>query len=265
MRSLLMLALLSSPVIAAAAEVKVESNTLLRLPANTSLMVLERLEIADAGVLLIPATVNELRVGELRLGRDARIGIAPGEQAFRLEAKHAELAAGIQISAHGASGKVDKPATPGRNLSVRLEQVSLSGTLLVDVHGGAGAPGLPGLDGAAGETAGCLWGQAGPGSDGQNGSDGQTGAAGGQVRLEVPESFPVDALQVRREGGAGGLAGEAGRAGPGASPKGCLLYSSDGARDGRSGQPGQPGAAGREGSVNVVRFADQSGAVSRSE
>ncbi|AYC33834.1 collagen-like protein [Pseudomonas cavernae] len=261
MRSLCLLAALlaasCSPLVLADAEIQVASNTLLRLPTTTSLLVLDRLEIADAGTLLIPSTVNEVRVGSLSLGRDARIGIAPGAQEFRLEARHAELGSGSQISARGALGQAEKPATAGRNLSLRLERLSLD-DLTLDVRGGAGAPGHRGLDGAAGKTAGCLWGQASRGADGQSGGDGQPGAAGGQVRLDVPESFPVGALHVRLDGGVGGQAGEAGHGGAGGAAKGCWLYSSEGADGGRRGQAGQPGPAGREGSVNLVRFAEQS-------
>ncbi|MCY1279864.1 hypothetical protein D9M68_481340 [compost metagenome] len=254
MRKLCLLALFCSPLALADAQVSVAPHTLLRLPTTTGLLVLDRLEIADAGTLLIPSTVNEIRVGELRLGQEARIGIAPGEHEFRLEARRAELGTGSQISARGAAGSQQKPATPGRNLSLRLEQVDLA-DLTLDVRGGAGAPGYAGLDGAAGKSAGCAWGQAGRGHDGQDGGDGQPGAPGGQVRLEVPENFSADSLQVRLDGGAGGAGGVAGQGGRGGAAKGCWLYSTEGAGNGRAGQAGQPGPSGGEGRFNLVRFA----------
>ncbi len=256
MRSLCLLVALCSSLVQAQALVKVESNSLLRLPTTTSALLLDRLEVADYGTLLIPSNLNEIRVGELRLGRDARISIAPSAQAFRLEVVRAELGAGSHINARGATGSQQQPATAGRNLSVRLEHVTLT-ELTLDARGGVGASGHPGLDGADGDSAGCVWGQARRGYDGQNGGNGQSGAAGGQIRLEVPEAFPEQLLHVRMDGGAGGAAGEAGRGGAGGAAKGCLFYRAAGARAGRPGQPGQPGSIGNAGSFNLVRFGQE--------
>ncbi|MCY1531145.1 hypothetical protein D9M68_663630 [compost metagenome] len=253
MRSLSLLLALCSPMALAQALIEVESHTLLRLPATTSVLSLERLDIADHGTLLVPAGLTEIRIVELRLGREARIAIAPSEQAFRLEVARGEIAPGAQISARGAPGSSLKPALPGRTLSIRLENV-VTETLLVDARGGMGAPGYPGLDGADGKPAGCTWGQASRGHDGLRGGDGQAGAAGGQVRVEVPADFPAERLQVRLGGGAAGPAGKGGGAGIGGASKGCWLYSTGGARDGRPGQDGQPGTQGAAGTLNVVRF-----------
>lgn len=254
MRSLGLFALVCSSLALADSSVSVAPNNLLRLPGTTGLLVLDRLEVGDAGTLLVPATINEIRVGQLVLGRDAHIGIAPGGQAFRLEARQTELGAGSQVSARGATGTAQKPATPGRDLSLRLEHVQIA-DLTLDVRGGAGAPGHAGLDGADGEAGGCTWGQASRGDDGQNGGDGQAGAPGGQIRLEVPEDFDAERLTVRLDGGRGGDAGIAGLGGRGGAAKGCWLYSTDSAGNGRPGQAGQPGAVGREGALNLVRFA----------
>ena len=74
MRSLaLLLCLFAGPSLAAM-QVTVPSNTLMRLPVASSSLQLERLEVADQATLMIPATVTELRIGELLMGRDARIG-----------------------------------------------------------------------------------------------------------------------------------------------------------------------------------------------
>ena len=43
---------------------------------------------------------------------------------------------------------------------------------------------------------GCTWGRASHGHDGQNGGDGKPGAAGGRVRLEVPEAASLESIQV---------------------------------------------------------------------
>lgn len=253
MRSLLLLAALCSPMALAQSLIEVQSHTLLRLPATTSVLRVERLHVAEHGTLLLPTGLTELYVAELRLGRDARIAIAPGEQALRLEVVSGEIAAGAQISVRGAPGSFLQPASPGRTLSMRLVGVAAE-ALLVDARGGMGAPGYSGLDGADGKPAGCAWGQASRGHDGLSGGDGQAGARGGQVRLEVPQDFPLERLQVLLDGGAGGAAGHGGGAGAGGASKGCWLYSTAHARDGRPGQAGQPGIAGAAGNLDVVRF-----------
>lgn len=253
MRSLLALVALFSPLVLAEAVIQVESHAFMRLPANTSVLLLDRLEIADHGTLLIPSGLSEIRVAELRLGRDARLAIAPGDQAFRLEVAAGEIASGAQISARGSQGSAEQPALPGRTLSVRLQAV-VTENLLLDARGGKGAPGYTGLSGADGEAAGCTWGQASRGHDGLDGGDGQPGAAGAQVRLEVPADFPVQQLQVRLDGGAGGQPGAGGSGGQGGLSKGCWLYSTAGARDGKPGQAGRAGEAGQTGALNLVQF-----------
>lgn len=252
MRSLILLAALFSPALLAQTVIEVESHSFMRLPSNSSVLLLERLEIADHGTLLIPPGLTELRVAELRLGRGARIAIAPAEQALHLEVAQGEIASGAQISARGAQGTPQQPASPGRTLSIRL-QALVAESLLVDARGGAGASGYAGLDGADGQAGGCTWGQAERGHDGQDGGDGQAGAAGARVRLELPADFPEQALQLRLEGGAGGPAGKAGSGGRGLS-KGCWLYSTQAAGDGRPGQAGKPGAQGPAGAVDLLRF-----------
>ncbi|NVZ79751.1 collagen-like protein, partial [Pseudomonas gingeri] len=205
MRSLCLLAALCSPL-AYAQVVTVEANSLVRLPGNTSVLQLERLDVADHGTLLVPAGITRLSVGELHLGREARIAIVPSEQSFELRAGRADLGSGSQITARGAPGSYHKAPLPGRNLNLRID--ALSGPLLsVDARGGTGIPGYVGLDGANGEEPGCTWGQAGRGADGDNGGDGRPGAPGAQVRVELPRDYPAEQIKVQVEGGAGGAAG----------------------------------------------------------
>lgn len=211
MRKVLFLAALFSPMVMAET-ISVDTNSLLRLPGNASVMQLERLEVADYGTLLIPSSLTELNVGELRLGHEARIAIVPGEHELRLYAKRAQLGSGSQITARGAPGTYQKPALPGRNLNLQLQSLSAQ-ELTVDARGGAGAPGYFGLDGANGQAAGCAWGQAGQGTDGDNGGDGHDGATGAQVRLQLPRDFPAQQIKVRVDGGAGGPAHRPGMTG----------------------------------------------------
>ena len=253
MRKLCLLLALFAPVALAQGQVTVEPHNFLKLPSRAGSLNLDRVDVADYATLLIPAGVTELRIGELHMGREARLGIAPAEQTFRLEVQRGEIGTGSHITASGAAGSMSKPASSGRNLDLRFVNVQVS-EMTLDVRGGIGAPGHFGLAGADGDAAGCLWGDASRGWDGQPGGDGQTGGAGGQVRLEVPASFPVELVRVRLDGGAGGAPGEGGAGGHGGAGKGCLLYKADGAKGGRAGQPGRAGAAGSAGSIKVVRF-----------
>jgi hypothetical protein len=255
MRNLCWLALLGCSWAVADAQMKVEANTLLRLPASGASLLLTRLEVADNATLLLPASLNELHVAELHLGRDAHIGIAPSAQAFNLQVQSAELAAGSHISARGAAGTSKQPATAGRALNLRLGSVQLS-DLTLDVRGGAGAAGHNGKDGLAGESGGCFWGQATDGENGQPAGDGQSGAAGGQLRVEVPEDFPAQALTVKLQGGAGGLAGVAGNGGSGGAINSCLVYDAAGGSQGRIGAAGKSGDSGAEGSFKLRRETD---------
>ncbi|MGG2397657.1 collagen-like protein [Pseudomonas sp. SH1-B] len=253
MHKFALLLCLGAGVALADSQVKVPSNALMRLPVASGTLLLERLEVADHATLMIPASVTDLRIGTLLMGREARIGVAPSEQPLRLEVLDADVGAGAWISAKGAAGTYTKPATPGREINLKLHKLTFE-SLTLDVRGGRGAPGYAGLDGAHGKPGGCTWGQASAGYDGQDGTDGHEGAAGGNVVLEVPHYVEVERMQVLLDGGEGGAAGTAGRAGRGGASKDCLLYGVDGAADGNPGQAGHEGAAGRSGAVQVFRF-----------
>lgn len=252
MRRLCLLAALCSPL-AMAQSVSVEPHSLMRLPSNTSVLQLERLEVEDYGTLLIPSGLIEVKVDQLVLGHEARIAIVSGSQPFNLVVSHGKLGDGSQITARGAPGTYEKPPLPGRNLTLRIEHLDGS-ELFVDARGGAGSPGYVGLDGANGEAPGCTFGSAGKGYDGDNGGNGHDGAPGAQVRLELPLSFPAEHIKVNVQGGPGGLAGAGGKPGKGGASKGCIVYRADGGKAGRPGEAGQPGATGPAGAVTVQRL-----------
>ena len=252
MRKLCLLAALCSPL-AMAQSVSVEPHSLMRLPSNTSVLQLERLEVEDYGTLLIPSGLIEVKVDQLVLGHEARIAIVSGSQPFNLVVGHGQLGIGSQITARGAPGTYEKPPLPGRNLTLRIEHLDGS-ELFVDARGGAGSPGYVGLDGANGEAPGCTFGSAGKGYDGDNGGNGHDGAPGAQVRLELPLSFPAEHIKVNVQGGPGGLAGAGGKPGKGGASKGCIVYRADGGKAGRAGEAGQPGATGPAGAVTVQRL-----------
>ncbi|MFJ3482040.1 collagen-like protein [Pseudomonas sp. NPDC090202] len=247
-----LLSVLSSSLVMAQA-ISVEPHSLMRLPSNTSVLQLERLEVADYGTLLIPAGLTVVKVDQLVMGHESRIAIVPSPEPFSLQVKRGELGSGAQITARGAPGTFEKAPLPGRNLNLRVEQLNAD-LLSIDARGGAGSPGFVGLDGGNGKDPGCTWGSASRGFDGDNGGNGRDGAAGGLVRLELPQVFPDDHVKVNVQGGAGGVGGEGGRGGKGGASKGCLIYRADGAKSGKNGEKGQTGAPGPAGSVNVRKL-----------
>ena len=93
MRKLGLLVALCSPFVHAES-VKVDPNTLMRLPANTSVLQLEQLDVADYGTLLIPPGVTQVKIDQLHLGREARITIVPAERAIELHAAYANFEEG---------------------------------------------------------------------------------------------------------------------------------------------------------------------------
>ena len=253
MRSLALMLCLCTTITLADSQIQVPANSLMRLPASSASLQLQRVEVADHATLLIPAGITELRIGELMMGREARIGVAPSEQPLRLVVQSADVGVGAWISAKGAPGTYVRPATPGREISVKMHTLTLE-SLTFDVRGGRGTAGYAGLDGAHGQPGGCTWGSASAGYDGQDGSDGHPGAPGGKVTLEVPHHVEVERVQVLLDGGAGGPAGTPGQGGRGGAGKDCWLYGVKGAPDGNTGRPGREGSAGPEGALQVLRF-----------
>jgi hypothetical protein len=76
MRKLMLLAALAAPL-AQAESLEVAAHSMLRLPNKSASVHLQQLRVADSATLLLPATLTELKIDRLELGRDARIAIAP--------------------------------------------------------------------------------------------------------------------------------------------------------------------------------------------
>lgn len=252
MRKLILLVAMAAPF-AQAQSLDVASHSMLRLPNKSASVHLEHLRVADSATLLLPATLTELKIDQLELGRDARIAIAPSDDALHIEARSARLGEGSEISAPGAPGTYQRAARSGRSLDLRLHAVDAE-RLAIDARGGAGAPGYVGLDGANGQAGGCTWGRAGRGANGDDGGNGHDGAPGGRIRLSVPQDFPEDRILVRLDGGVAGKPGAAGKPGKGGASKGCLVYRTEAGASGRPGQPGQPGLAGAAGELILQRL-----------
>ena len=126
--------------------VKVQANSVMRLPKRAQELRLRRVEIGEDAALLIPLEVSVLRIEELHMAKNARIGVAPGEERISIEVVSGRLADGSIISAPGATGTFRQSAGNGRDLTLRLQAVEVE-SLLLDARGGVGAPGYDGLTG----------------------------------------------------------------------------------------------------------------------
>lgn len=65
--------------------VKVQANSVMRLPKRAQELRLRRVEIGEDAALLIPLEVSVLRIEELHMAKNARIGVAPGEERISIE------------------------------------------------------------------------------------------------------------------------------------------------------------------------------------
>lgn len=252
MRKLMLLTALFSPLVLADS-LSVAPHSVLRLANKASVVHLEQIDVADSATLVLPASLVELKVDQLTLGRDARISVVSADDPLRIEVTRAQLAEGSLITATGSAGNYQRAARPGRNLDLRLRALQAP-LLSIDARGGAGAPGYAGLDGGNGQAGGCTWGSASRGANGDDGGNGHDGAAGGRVHLVLPMDYPAEQIKVRLDGGAPGVPGAPGKAGQGGASKGCLVYRTEAGANGRPGVAGQPGMAGAAGELSVQRL-----------
>ncbi|MBF3359577.1 collagen-like protein, partial [Pseudomonas aeruginosa] len=105
--------------------VKVQANSVMRLPKRAQELRLRRVEIGEDAALLIPLEVSVLRIEELHMAKNARIGVAPGEERISIEVVSGRLADGSIISAPGATGTFRQSAGNGRDLTLRLQAVEV--------------------------------------------------------------------------------------------------------------------------------------------
>ncbi len=145
----------------------------------------------------------------------------------------------------GANGTKGLDGTPGINLFLYLENITIKGPLVIDVSGGNGGKGGNGGSGGGG-SPGTLHCNGGNGANGGNGSSGGNGARGGNLVLSSKnndslKSWVGTKIVVKNVGGdpgVGGHAGYHGGAGLGPSRK--------------NGKNGEPGTEGNSGSIGVV-------------
>jgi hypothetical protein len=152
----------------------------------------------------------------------------------------------------GMKGTEGTSGGAGINLSLFLADISVKGTLLIDVSGGDGGDGGAGGPGGGGGpgTRLCPGGNGGAGAAGANGGNG--GAAGTVTftSIAIPElRFMLgEKIYISNYGGNHGLGGDGGMGGyPGLSPVGNSKM--DG-KTGRKGVKGKEGLPGKDGAIN---------------
>jgi hypothetical protein len=155
---------------------------------------------------------------------------------------------------HGGTG--GSHGDNGNNLFLYLNQLTVTGSLTIDLRGSDGGDGGNGGQGGGGSlgTRVCVGGTGGPGG---NGGTGGNGGNGGALTISCKEC--IDSLRamlghrllVKNYAGFGGLGGEAGAGGlAGLGAQG--MTSKDG-KIGPRGKRGADGVNGKEGSINFER------------
>ncbi len=154
----------------------------------------------------------------------------------------------------GSAGGGGSDGGKGTNLSIYLLDITLKGTLTIDVSGGdAGDGGKGGAGGGGGPgTRPCAGGKGGDGAAGAKGGDGgQAGViAFNSPRIPELRLMLGGPIIIRNYGGNHGLGGEGGAAGySGLSPVGNNKM--DG-KPGRKGAKAKDGVAGKSGAINFT-------------
>lgn len=140
--------------------------------------------------------------------------------------------------------------TPGINLFLYLEQVTIKGKLIINLSGGNGGRGGNGGAGGSG-SPGTVHCKGGDGANGGNAGQGGNGANGGTLTLSSKKHPNIqewigNKIIVRN---AGGTAGKSGRAGyHGSAGLGPAR------KNGKDGQPGIDSISGLAGNKGTINF-----------
>lgn len=151
-----------------------------------------------------------------------------------------------KIGTHGSHGI---KGIPGNNLTLHFTDLTINGSLTINLNGGDGGDGGDGGRGGNGGpgTRVCAGGNGGHGGHGANGGE---GGEGGTLTLKCKNCPEVRGLMnkfifVKNHGGYPGYAGNGGAGGQaGLGPKG----------DGSNGKKGLDGKDGMEGKSGVIKF-----------
>jgi hypothetical protein len=155
----------------------------------------------------------------------------------------------------GHNGTGGSHGDSGVNLFLYFNQLTITGSLTIDLRGSDGGDGGNGGAGGGGSmgTRVCIGGTGGPGG---NGGTGGNGGNGGALTISCKECIDLRALLgeqllVKNYAGFGGIGGDAGSGGlAGLGANG--MTSKDG-KIGPRGKKGVDGLTGKEGAINFER------------
>jgi hypothetical protein len=222
---------------------------------NSDILVADTLIMKDSSVLVLNKLKKEnyIRAQVVIIGRNCRIdgrGLQgqQGRHGFPGSTPIGPCNDGTQ----GKNGGRGLDGTPGVDLFLYLEDVTLSGKLFIDLSGGNGGRGGNGGSGGGG-SPGTVHCNGGNGGNGGNAGQGGNGADGGNLTLSskrnpLIQHYIGTLITVYTHGGLPGEQGKVGAQGPaGLGPS---------RKNGRNGEPGlqAPNSlAGINGKVNVEK------------
>jgi hypothetical protein len=155
----------------------------------------------------------------------------------------------------GHNGTGGSHGDHGVNLFLYLNQLTITGSLTIDLRGSDGGDGGNGGLGGGGSlgTRVCIGGSGGPGG---NGGTGGNGGNGGALTISCKDCVDLRALlgeqlMVRNYAGFGGVGGDAG--GGGLAGLGANGMTSKDGKIGPKGKRGPDGLTGKEGAINFER------------
>ena len=221
---------------------------------GSDIIVLDTLVMGDSSTLILNKGVadNFIHAKKMIVGKGATIngrGI-PGESG-KPGAKGIYSGSPCRDGSDGQSGSAGASAGNAVNVFLYVTDLTIKGTLIVDLTGGDGGPG--GRGGAGGDgspgTKLCAGGSGGAGGAGMAGGD---GGNGGNFTITSPFGTELrprvgDKIIVKSFGGFGGQGGEGGAGG-----QRGLGSMKDGAT-GRKGTNGSNGKAGKPGGIFFER------------
>ncbi|MBS1682276.1 MAG: hypothetical protein JST48_11235 [Bacteroidetes bacterium] len=149
----------------------------------------------------------------------------------------------------GSAGKLGGHGQRATNLSLYFNNLTINGSLVIDLNGGDGGDGGGGGRGGDGGSGTRVC-PAGDGGNGGNGASGGNGGDGGTVNINCKNCDDLhlimgNKLVVKNFGGFGGLGGDGGFGGQaGLGP----------VRDGKNGLHGGDGVSARQGRTGAVNL-----------
>jgi hypothetical protein len=155
----------------------------------------------------------------------------------------------------GHNGTGGSHGDSGMNLFLYFNQLTITGSLTIDLRGSDGGDGGNGGNGGGGSmgTRVCVGGTGGPGGSGGTGGN---GGNGGTLTISCKDCIDLRALLgeqllVRNYAGFGGVGGDAG--GGGLAGLGAQGQTSKDGKIGPRGKRGPDGTTGKEGAINFER------------